>query len=127
MKAIVVAVILALGGAAAAQPVIDDAPAQREPGAKPPASVDKRPFYVGAGIVVFVALMLWNRRHRAALERRSEDETRRSREAARARRAGAADAGGPEAGGADVGPDDDDPDAADLAAAAAKSSDQEPS
>jgi len=125
VKAIIVAVMLALGGAAVAQPVIDDVPAQREPGAKPAASVDKRPFYVGAGVVVLVVLMLWNRRHRAELERRSEDETRRIREAARARRAGAAD--GADAG-ADVGPDADDPDAADLAAAAAvKSSDQEPS
>lgn len=123
MKAILVAVMLALTGVAAAQPVIDDAPAQREPGAKPAVSVDKRPFYVGAGVVVLVALMLWNRRHRAALERRSEDETRRIREAARARRAGAADAG---AGAPEVGLDDDDPDAADLAAAA-KTSDQEPS
>ena len=121
MKAIIVAVMLALGGAAVAQPVIDDVPAQREPGAKPAASVDKRPFYVGAGVVVLVVLMLWNRRHRAELERRSEDETRRIREAARARRAGA-----PEPA-ADVGPDDHDPDAADLAAAAVKSSDQEPS
>jgi hypothetical protein len=120
---LVLAVMLALTGVAAAQPVIDDAPTQREPGAQPPSNVDKRPFYVGAGVVVLAALMLWNRRHRAALERRSEDETRRIREAARARRAGAADADAD----ADVGPDADDPDAADLAAAAAKSPDQEPS
>lgn len=130
MNRVVIALVLALGArGAVAQPSIDNPPEHTEQRSTDAGGADRRPLYVLGGVVVLVALMIWNRRHRAELDRRSEDETRRIRDAARARRAQHADA---DAGAdADADPDartddDPDPDAADLAAAA-KSSDQEPS
>jgi hypothetical protein len=116
--ALVMLVALA-GGGTAAQPRMNDGAGQEMPArqdAPPPAEKsDRRPILVAAGIVLLGLVFLWNRRNRAALERESEEETRRLRTEARAARAA-----NPPVDGAAT----DDPDADDLRDAAA--SDQEP-
>src|SRR5690349_15972685 len=95
VKRVLVALVLlaSLGGAgAAAQPRINDAtghemttPEQD----KPKAEADRRPFFVAGGVAILAAIFVWNRRRRAALDRQSEDETRRARAESRAARAAA--------------------------------------
>jgi peptidoglycan/LPS O-acetylase OafA/YrhL len=121
LLAIVLLASLASAGAAAAgQPRINDATGHEMTTPEndtPTEATDRRPFFVAGGVAVLAAIFVWNRRRRAALERQSEDETRRLRAEARAARA--------ESGGAEpVAAEPDDPDAADLREAAR--SDQEP-
>jgi hypothetical protein len=116
-RALAVLVALAsLATGATAQPRINDATGQemQTPQPEKPAeeSTDRRPFLVAGGVAILAAMFVWNRRRRAALDRQSEDETRRLRDESRAARA------------ADAPAEPDDPDAADLREAAR--SDQEP-
>lgn len=82
MNAVVIAFMLAFGqpaGSSLQLPTMDEVPHERVmPLNVPPAEPqpDRRPMFIGAGIVVLAGLFWWNARRRARIEHEEDPDDR---------------------------------------------------